>query len=70
MTMSKKREQEQELLTDAIFDKIEETGMTIGDVELGKEEGGSTGNWGWSSNEKTRPYLKKSGAVRQDIYRI
>jgi hypothetical protein len=46
MTMSKKREQEQEMLTDAIFDKIEEAGMTIGDVELGKE-GGSTGNWGW-----------------------
>jgi len=54
MTMSKKREQEQELHTDAIVDKLEEAGMTIGNVELGKEEGGPTGNWGWSSNEKTR----------------
>jgi hypothetical protein len=43
MTMSEKREQEQELLTDIIIDKLEEAGMTIGDVELGKE-GGPTGN--------------------------
>jgi hypothetical protein len=36
MKMSKKREKEQELLTNVIIvDKIEEAGMTIGDAEIG-----------------------------------
>jgi len=54
MKMSKKREKEQELLTDVIVDKLEEAGMTIGDAELGGRRPGPTGNWGWSSNENTR----------------